>query len=86
MLHRCRKGSCLILGAAANLLTLLYIAWLVNYLKVQPPPAELPPESDSRRLDQRLERLETLVRHHLEGKVWGSRPRTRGGSPFAPEM
>lgn len=66
MLHRCRKGSCLILGAATNLLTLLYIAWLVNYLKVQPPPAELPPESDSRRLDQRLERLETLVRHHLE--------------------
>ncbi|XP_032894736.1 polypeptide N-acetylgalactosaminyltransferase 18 isoform X2 [Amblyraja radiata] len=66
MLHRCRKGSCLILGAAVNLLTLLYIAWLVNYLKVQPPPAELPPEPDSRRLEQRLERLETLVRHHLE--------------------
>ncbi|XP_051884813.1 polypeptide N-acetylgalactosaminyltransferase 18-like [Pristis pectinata] len=74
MAHRCRKGgsllgSCVILGALTNLLCLLYVAWVTTYLKVQPPMAEQPlgqEGSESRRLQDRLERLEVLVRQHLE--------------------
>ncbi|XP_059832212.1 polypeptide N-acetylgalactosaminyltransferase 18 [Hypanus sabinus] len=71
MAHRCRKGgsllgSCVILGALVNLLCLIYVAWVS---KAQPPTAERPPRqehSESRRLQDRLERLEVLVQEHLK--------------------
>ncbi|XP_069759797.1 polypeptide N-acetylgalactosaminyltransferase 18-like isoform X2 [Narcine bancroftii] len=74
MARRCRKGksllgTCVIVAALTNLLCLLYVAWVARYLQGQHPVAERPPEkqrSEDRWLEERLRRLEVLVRQHLE--------------------
>ncbi|XP_067902801.1 polypeptide N-acetylgalactosaminyltransferase 18 [Heterodontus francisci] len=67
-------STCVILSGLSNLLCLIYIAWVTNYLgsgyiKVQPPLPELHLQEDKRetlRLRERLERLENVVNQHLQ--------------------
>ncbi|XP_067849702.1 polypeptide N-acetylgalactosaminyltransferase 18-like [Heptranchias perlo] len=66
-------STCVILSGVSNLLCLVYIGWVSNYLgsgyiRVK-PPEELKLEEDrreSQRLRERLDRLEDVVSQHLQ--------------------
>ncbi|KAM4018084.1 polypeptide N-acetylgalactosaminyltransferase 18 isoform 1-T1 [Anomaloglossus baeobatrachus] len=70
-------STCVILSGMSNLLCLLYVGWVTNYMaglyvRVQEPPERPkiePPEDkagDTLRIIERLERLESVINQHIQ--------------------
>jgi len=74
-------STCVILSGMTNIVCLLYVGWITNYVaNVGPKVAEKRGESKERKLEEeggkgetlriieRLERLESVVNEHIKGK------------------
>ncbi|TWW68039.1 Polypeptide N-acetylgalactosaminyltransferase 18 [Takifugu flavidus] len=69
-------STCVILSGMTNIVCLLYVGWVTNYIaniyiKVPMPVAERKLEGDKRgdtvRIMERLDRLENVVNQHIQG-------------------
>lgn len=76
-------STCVILSGMTNIVCLLYVGWVTNYIaniyiKVPMPVAERKLEGDKRgdtvRIMERLDRLENVVNQHIQGKASFPRP------------
>lgn len=64
-------STCVILSGMSNILCLLYVGWVTNYmagLYVTPDSTKLEPEDkgDTLRIIERLERLESVINQHIQ--------------------
>lgn len=71
-------STCVILSGMTNIVCLLYVGWVTNYIaniyiKVPMPLPERKLEGDKRgdtlRIMERLDRLENVVNQHIHGKT-----------------
>lgn len=71
-------STCVILSGMTNIVCLLYVGWVTNYIanvyiKVPMPVPEKKLEGDKKgdtlRIIERLDRLENVVNQHIQGKV-----------------
>lgn len=71
-------STCVILSGMTNIVCLLYVGWVTNYIaniyiKVPMPLPERKLEGDKRgdtlRIMERLDRLENVVNQHIQGKL-----------------
>lgn len=71
-------STCVILSGMTNIICLLYVGWVTNYIaniyiKVPMPLPETKLEGDKRgdtlRIMERLDRLETVVNQHIQGEA-----------------
>ena len=71
-------STCVILSGMTNIVCLLYVGWVTNYIaniyiKVPMPLPERKLEGDKRgdtlRIMERLDRLENVVNQHIQGKA-----------------
>ncbi|MEQ2226611.1 Polypeptide N-acetylgalactosaminyltransferase 18 [Ilyodon furcidens] len=71
-------STCVILSGMTNIVCLLYVGWVTNYIaniyiKVPMPLAEGKLEGvkkgDTLRIMERLDRLESVVNQHIQGKA-----------------
>lgn len=76
-------STCVILSGMTNIVCLLYVGWVTNYIaniyiKVPMPVSERKLEGDKRgdtvRIMERLDRLENVVNQHIQGKSSFPRP------------
>lgn len=72
-------STCVILSGMTNIVCLLYVGWVTNYIaniyiKVPMPLPERKLEGDKRgdtlRIMERLDRLENVVNQHIQGKTY----------------
>ncbi|AWP01555.1 putative polypeptide N-acetylgalactosaminyltransferase 18-like [Scophthalmus maximus] len=87
-------STCVILSGMTNIVCLLYVGWVTNYIaniyiKVPMPLPERKLEADKRgdtvRIMERLDRLENVVHQHIQGKDFHRRPnspRITSQTPF----
>lgn len=70
-------STCVILSGATNIVCLLYVGWVTNYIanvyvKVPVPVPGKKLDSDKKgetlRIIERLDRLENVVNQHIQGK------------------
>lgn len=78
-------STCVILSGMTNIVCLLYVGWVTNYIaniyiKVPMPVPERKLEGDKRgdtvRIMERLDRLENVVNQHIQGKAFSHRLET----------
>uniref|UniRef100_H3AMM9 Polypeptide N-acetylgalactosaminyltransferase 18 n=1 Tax=Latimeria chalumnae TaxID=7897 RepID=H3AMM9_LATCH len=70
-------STCVILSGMTNIVCLLYVGWVTNYItniyvKVQEPIPDKKLEDDkgeTLRIIERLDRLENVVNQHIQGKL-----------------
>lgn len=71
-------STCVILSGMTNIVCLLYVGWVTNYIaniyiKVPMPLAvgklEGDKKGDTLRIMERLDRLESVVNQHIQGKI-----------------
>ena len=71
-------STCVILSGMTNIVCLLYVGWVTNYIaniyiKVPMPLPERNLDSDKKgdtlRIMERLDRLENVVNQHIQGKA-----------------
>lgn len=71
-------STCVILSGMTNIVCLLYVGWVTNYIaniyiKVPMPLAEGQSQGDKKgdtlRIMERLDRLENVVNQHIQGKA-----------------
>lgn len=68
-------STCVILSGMTNIICLLYVGWVTNYIatvyvKVQEPLAEKKLEEDkgdTLRIIERLDHLENVIKQHIQG-------------------
>ncbi|KAL8169840.1 UNVERIFIED_CONTAM: Polypeptide N-acetylgalactosaminyltransferase 18 [Gekko kuhli] len=68
-------STCVILSGMTNIICLLYVGWVTNYIatvyvKVQEPLAEKKVEEDkgdTLRIIERLDHLENVIKQHIQG-------------------
>jgi len=71
-------STCVVLSGMTNIVCLLYVGWVTNYMasvyiKVPVPAAQRKLDGggggggDTLRIMERLERLESVVKHHIQG-------------------
>lgn len=70
-------STCVILSGMTNIVCLLYVGWVTNYIanvyvKVPVPVPDKKLDGDKKgetlRIIERLDRLETVVNQHIQGK------------------
>lgn len=70
-------STCVILSGMTNIVCLLYVGWVTNYIanvyvKVPVPVPDKKLDADKKgetlRIIERLDRLETVVNQHIQGK------------------
>lgn len=84
-------STCVILSGMTNIVCLLYVGWVTNYIaniyiKVPIPLPERKLEGDKRgdtiRIMERLDRLENVVNQHIQGKASITLPATPSNESF----
>lgn len=84
-------STCVILSGMTNIVCLLYVGWVTNYIaniyiKVPMPLAERKLEGDKRgdtiRIMERLDRLENVVNQHIQGTASITLPATPPNESF----
>ncbi|KAL2310021.1 hypothetical protein Nmel_006258, partial [Mimus melanotis] len=68
-------STCVILSGMTNIVCLLYVGWVTNYIasvyvKVQEPISEKKLEEDkgdTLRIIERLDHLENVIKQHIQG-------------------
>lgn len=68
-------STCVILSGMTNIICLLYVGWVTNYIatvsvKVQEPISEKKLEDDkgdTLRIIERLDHLESVIKQHIQG-------------------
>ena len=70
-------STCVILSGMTNIVCLLYVGWITNYVSnVNPKVPELEPErkfqddnkGETLKIIERLDRLDNVVNQHIKGK------------------
>lgn len=70
-------STCVILSGMTNIICLLYVGWVTNYIatvsvKVQEPISEKKLEEDkgdTLRIIERLDHLESVIKQHIQGTL-----------------
>lgn len=85
-------STCVILSGMTNIICLLYVGWVTNYIASvyvrgqEPAPVKKLDESkgDTLKIIERLDHLENVIKQHIQGTgaPWGDSERPRGrGEP-----
>lgn len=76
-------STCVILSGMTNIVCLLYVGWITNYVanvntKVPEPELERKFEDDNKgeslKIIERLDRLENVVNQHIQGRLHANLP------------
>lgn len=91
-------STCVILSGMTNIICLLYVGWVTNYIatvsvKVQEPISEKKLEEDkgdTLRIIERLDHLESVIKQHIQGNSLASAVPflsfDRSSSPFSKSL